>query len=523
MADKSDIFVAYAFSVGDVFIEIDESQKISRIEGALDWIGIDKAQSAIGRPITDFVSADDAIILQSGLSLLGGMLRLGPVRVGFGATVDTRRRIGLFLSRLSSNATRTHIVAMSLNRLDGPDAESNAPLADMESFLRRLPDILEEGEKNANSDILVSMLQMNKHMQGRDKQGFERQLAALSLGGKNATELGDGRFALVHEATNEGDAQRLMDTLASTTGQRFESATLDAETLGDGSDAAKALVYSIRKFSEESPDFSLQDLSENYTEKMEDTRKRIQTLRSLLKERQFDIAYQPIISLSTQKMHHVEALVRFDKRGSSPYELITFAEEVGMIGDFDQIMFESVVAKLRHLVSRGAPASIAVNLSARSLTTAAFVERLEADLKQNKELAGRLLIEVTESAQISDLDALGEAINKIRALGFAVCLDDFGAGLSGFQYLRHLKVDIVKIDGSYVRDAENDPESRAFLHAMSTLCRDLKIRTVGEWVETPAQFELLQSIGVDMGQGYLFGRPKLTLPQDMRGALENVD
>ncbi|GAK32444.1 putative protein [alpha proteobacterium Q-1] len=516
MADKNDIFVAYAFCVGDIFMEIGPDQCITRLEGALDWVGIAKGASAIGQPMSAFLSAHDAEVMQSAFMLLENTPRIGPVRVAFGATEATRRRLGLFMSRLSSHEKNTHIVAMSLNRLDGGEQSQKQPILDKDNFLDHLPRLLEEHGKNSNTDLLVSLLQLSKDADADERKKFTQTLATLSVGGQSAAELSDGRFAVVHEANDERSAQTLMDTLKSTTGQAFDSATLDAESMGSGADAAKALVYSIRQFSDSGEDFDLENLTRNYSKNMEETRKRIQSLRALIKDRRFNIAYQPIVAITTKALHHVEALVRFDMRGGSPYEMISFAEQVGMIDEFDQIMLETVIKNLRRLVARGANPSIAVNLSARSLTTPSFISRLKETLLAHRGLRNHLIIEVTESAQVSDLGPLGQSIAMIREAGFAVCLDDFGAGHSGFQYLRQLKVDVVKIDGSYIKDAENDAESRAFLRAMASLCKDLKIKMVGEWIETPAQAELLKSVGVELGQGFLFGRPMMTLPKEMQ-------
>lgn len=513
--DQAERFVSYAFSIGDVFFELDGAHRLTAIEGALDWIGIADKKQILAQPLTDLVSEADRATLSSSLALLEQTSRLGAVRLRFGANDKSRRSVAMFLSRLSSKSDVILGVVISAARLDGAELRSTPALADPDTFLNRLPELLEaNGDKN---NLLVSLLQLAGGKEGVDKAHFDRQLAALSLGGKSAAELSDGRYAVVHEAEGEDAAKKLLDRLQEATGQTFDAASLPLEeAAGSSSDAARALVYSIRKFADESPDFSLADLSNNYTAKMEDTRKKIQMLRDLLKTKRYNVAYQPIVSIKTRKMHHVEALVRFDMRGGSPYELITFAEEVGIIAEFDMAMLETVMHKMRKLASGGAHAGIAVNMSAKSLTTQSFIDALEEKLLAHTELAGKLMIEVTESAQAADLETLGGALARIRAAGFEVCLDDFGAGASGFQYLRHLKVDIVKIDGSYIRDAEKDPETLAFLHAMVTLCRDLKIKTVAEWVETEQQSALLLKLGVDLGQGWLYGRPKLTLPKEMQ-------
>ena len=302
-----------------------------------------------------------------------------------------------------------------------------------------------------------------------------------------------------------------MDRLADLTGEVFESATLDAGVGNGSKDAARALVYSIRKFADTRNEIDLHALQHDFSQNFDELRDRIANLRRLMKERRFHAAYQPIVSFATGDIHHVEALVRFDARSGSPFELITFAEEVGLIGEFDLMMLNSVTSTLTQWNDKKKKPSIAVNLSARSLTTPESLDALMQHLERHVAVAGQLLVEVTESAQVLDLSRLSDAVKDIRSAGFKVCLDDFGAGASGFQYLKNIKVDFVKIDGSYVRGAEHDRELRAFLHAMTTLCNGLGINTIAEHVETVAQAQLLKDLGATYAQGFLYGHPVMNL------------
>jgi EAL domain-containing protein (putative c-di-GMP-specific phosphodiesterase class I) len=144
------------------------------------------------------------------------------------------------------------------------------------------------------------------------------------------------------------------------------------------------------------------------------------------------------------------------------------------------------------------------------------MDSLMQHLTRHKALAENLLIEVTESAQSADLARLSESAKRIRDAGFKVCLDDFGAGASGFQYLKNIKVDFVKIDGVYVRGAEKDQELRAFLHAMTTLCNGLGIKTIAEHVETETQAEILRGLGCDYAQGFYYGHPLMNLSNALK-------
>ena len=122
----------------------------------------------------------------------------------------------------------------------------------------------------------------------------------------------------------------------------------------------------------------------------------------------------------------------------------------------------------------------------------------------------RLILEITESAAISDLDLAQRHIEALQAAGYQLCLDDFGAGAASFAYLRALKVDIVKIDGSYVRELTATGRDDTMIRHLVNLCQELNVETIAEMVETRAVEEILRRAGVDCAQGWLYGKPAAT-------------
>ncbi|MEX2454534.1 MAG: EAL domain-containing protein, partial [Rhodospirillaceae bacterium] len=191
----------------------------------------------------------------------------------------------------------------------------------------------------------------------------------------------------------------------------------------------------------------------------------------------------------------------------SPYELITFAENMGLICDFDFAMFRKVIALLQGWRRKGRDYQLAVNLSGRSLANRAFLDALIALLGRHPELSDRLLIEITESARIHDLEHANSVIQTLRRAGHKVCLDDFGAGSAALKYLHALDVDIVKIDGAYIQRAHEDRKLKAFLKAISGLCNELDIDTIAEMVEEEETVALLRECAIPYAQGYLYGKP----------------
>jgi EAL domain-containing protein (putative c-di-GMP-specific phosphodiesterase class I) len=117
------------------------------------------------------------------------------------------------------------------------------------------------------------------------------------------------------------------------------------------------------------------------------------------------------------------------------------------------------------------------------------------------------MFELTESATVSDYKQMNDAIQGLRQRGHAFCLDDVGAGASSLLYIRNFEVDYAKIDGSYIRNIQNNPKNLAFVKTIVNLCHDIGMDVIAEMVETPEEKEILLGLGVGLGQGYLFGRP----------------
>jgi len=268
-------------------------------------------------------------------------------------------------------------------------------------------------------------------------------------------------------------------------------------------DNGRALGHAVRLFVErhgEAATFALLgvELAGLYTE----TVAGIERLKAAIVDGAFSMAFQPLLSLTDRRPHHHEALLRL-RIDWPTAEAIRFAERVGLIEALDLAVLDNVTATLH----RRPEIRVAVNLSGSSLENPAFAASLEGVLGQHRRLAGRLLLEITETSEIRALEQVNRVVQRVRQAGFEVCLDDFGSGANAFHYLRAIAVDMVKIDGLYTRSALGDATDRAFLKAMVGLCRDLGVTTVAEMIETEAQAALIAGLGVDLGQGYLFGRP----------------
>ena len=217
-------------------------------------------------------------------------------------------------------------------------------------------------------------------------------------------------------------------------------------------------------------------------------------------------ARQPVVDVHSGALSHYEMLARFDGE-ESPAGLIAAAEKSGQICHLDYIMLSAAVARL---AADSDPAlRLAVNLSGESIQRMDVIHELGAVIAGHEFDRSRLIVEVTESAEIQDIDTAAHAVTRLRASGGGVSLDDFGSGAASFGYLRALEVDGLKFDGSFLKSAEGNVRGLALMRNVARMCAELGIASVGERVETEADRQLLIAAGVRYAQGYFFGRPAI--------------
>jgi EAL domain-containing protein (putative c-di-GMP-specific phosphodiesterase class I) len=170
----------------------------------------------------------------------------------------------------------------------------------------------------------------------------------------------------------------------------------------------------------------------------------------------------------------------------------------------------AVIDTVCDVLARAAkPVMIAANISAISLLQPAVRAHLQRAAHMGQKIRRGLLLEITETKAFSDLALASRAIGALRDMGFAVCIDDFGAGSASLDYLRHFEVDFVKIDGRFISQLGERRDAAVLRHVVA-LCADLGVKTIAEGVETKEVAEAARALGVDYGQGWHFGKPTAT-------------
>ena len=219
--------------------------------------------------------------------------------------------------------------------------------------------------------------------------------------------------------------------------------------------------------------------------------------------------FQGVYSAADNELSHLEVLVRMVDQADPtrlimPGHFIPIAEQSGKILDIDRWVIEESV---KLLASSANMPSLAINISGRSFDDPALPQFISGCLQKYGVAPYRILIELTETSAVSDLHDAQRFIEALHVTGCRTCLDDFGNGFSSFAYLKHLKADILKIDGLFIRDLPNDRDNQVFVKAIVDVARGLRKITVAEFVEDAETLGMLKGFGVDLVQGYHLDMP----------------
>ncbi len=227
-----------------------------------------------------------------------------------------------------------------------------------------------------------------------------------------------------------------------------------------------------------------------------------------LNERRMILALQPIVSAGDRKPVYYEALVRLREPNGhvvAAGEFIPIAERLGLVRLIDHRVLELCIKLLK-----AAPnLNLSLNVSGETASDSAWLNALRGLAKGDRSLTRRMMVEITETAAITDIEESVNFVKSLKQLGCRVAIDDFGAGYSSFQKLRLLDFDLIKIDGSFVRDLPNSREDRILVRAFVELAQNFSMDTVAEWVTDEASAKLVEEAGVSYMQGFYLGEPKL--------------
>ncbi|MCK5790546.1 MAG: EAL domain-containing protein [Ketobacter sp.] len=223
------------------------------------------------------------------------------------------------------------------------------------------------------------------------------------------------------------------------------------------------------------------------------------------------VAFQPIQNIAQQKLSHFEALLRVSDDDGKPlptFKFIQSAEASGLIQEVDLRIVDKVLAYKQELERRGVAAVFAINLSGISFRNPNLYDEIARKLKHYGVNPEEIIFEITETSAVEDAVSTAEKMRDIKKLGCKFALDDFGVGFSSLYHIKQLPIDLVKIDGSFVRHLATEAEDRALVKAVVEVSKVFGLTTVAEFVENQEILDILRELGVDYAQGYHISKPE---------------
>ncbi|NCO02852.1 MAG: EAL domain-containing protein [Alphaproteobacteria bacterium] len=525
MRDLRDRFVAFSFAASDFLIELDPNHNIVFSAGQTRSLIGAPDKSLVGKSCFSLFSNESAEALKAFLRSGQKSGRIGPLMVDL-VHIETKAfqkalLMGMYIPEnphifLTFNATP------SFHDFLAAGAYQDVNLLDEKEFEMSAIKAFDEAKREGKTlDVTflesdhIEKVKANLSPDQAEKfdHKFKMLLKEQSYKGNAASQMNDNKYALIHDTAITGDyieqkIQQLIKESKPSAGRvdiKTKTAHADMGALNER-EARRALLYTMKQFEEMGLDATSTDLSKSFDQYLQENADKITRLKTLVGQQAFKIQFQPIVFLPSEEICHFEALVRFTTN-DSPYELIVFGEDIGIAPDIDMAIIKQAIGYISRHKDKTPGLRIAVNISGQSIQSESFFKKLTGIIKETGVSPKNLMFEITESTSIGDLVKVNGFIQVLRKQGFEVCLDDFGAGAASFQYLNGLEIDCVKIDGKYVRDAENSIKDEAMVRNLVRMCKDLGITTIAEMVETEKQMNYLTQIGVDKGQGWLYGKP----------------
>lgn len=459
-------------------------------------------RALVGQPWQDLFDPDDHAMVEALFGGLDGGARAGPVVLRVAGKPDSHA--SLTAIRLSQNAGA---ISCALSRASG---RGPAGLQSREAFEARATELL----AGASQELELAFVELAGLSASDAARQDPERLDALLAGvlraqayrGEAATAVGPDRYALVRgrDEPTEAVTRRIARVLADAGVDNVAATATSVPMTGvEGRrPTVQALRFALNQVLKDGLSRALPvDLAQALDKAMRTTLDNAGALGAAIKHRRFRLAYQPVVSLADGALHHHEVLVRFGSEGS-PFPTILMAEEMDLIEPLDMAILEETLSALQ-----SDPALVlAVNVSGRSLVRESYIQGALGLLKDRPWAHGRLMFELTESAAVEDLAQADRHLQALRAAGCEVCLDDFGAGAASLAYLQQLTLDLVKIDGRYIRDLAHGGREATFVKHLVNMCAELNVRTLAEMVETPEAEDAVRRAGVDYAQGWLYGR-----------------
>src|SRR5690606_11804050 len=243
----------------------------------------------------------------------------------------------------------------------------------------------------------------------------------------------------------------------------------------------------------------------------------VKSIREALDESHFTLHFQPVVDIRDGTAKHYEALLRLRRADGtliSPQVFLPAAMRFGLLPDIDRWVVKHALGTLAEVRAIHPELRFSINLSATTFDESDFVAYVRAQLRENELPGDAVIFELTEQEAIRFALHTAKQMGALRELGCQFAIDDFGTGYSSFAYLKRLPVDLLKIDGSFIKSIERDPVDQTMVRLIGEVAKAAKMKTIAEYVQSPGARKLLARYGIDSAQGFHVGKP-VERPEDI--------
>ncbi|HTT99721.1 MAG TPA: EAL domain-containing protein [Rhizomicrobium sp.] len=504
--------LGFAFAGADLLFEVSRNGQIMFATGAASDFARKGAEALVGHDVSCLFEPLEANKFMASVRGLGEGDRVGPMRLKL--ITGAPASISMFRLPLTPG-----VISCTLAKPGGKSAfagtgvDKQTGLATRDAFVSTAAKV----SKETDALTLVEVPKLSEicaKMPEAQVVAFLEALgfSATTSGAKAVGRLSDSSFgAITSPEGRTAFVESIRKALAEGGANDNEIEHAQISLKGDGLSADQrvlAVRYVVERFASGGTIADCGgDLASTFGAMMSETESRMRDITQTVSAGNFAMAYQPIKSLKNDALSHYESLVRFDANKTA--ETVAMVEQLGMAASFDLAVAFKVLAAVQ--AEKDKSIHVAINLSGHTIASSESFGLIAGILARHRALAPRLLIEITETAEIHDLEAANRSVAALRAMGYRVGLDDFGAGAASLNYLHGLTVDFVKFDGSLVKKLGTSERDDTLLRGMLKLCNELGMHTIAECIETQEQADMAREIGFDYGQGFFLGKPQKDL------------
>lgn len=404
-------------------------------------------------------------------------------------------------------------------------------LPNRELFLKKCEDVLLESQRHGRTGAVL-LVSLDRFKRITDTLGHAsgdvlvtsaaRRMQSCLRAGDLLARFDTAEFALLLPDVNSRDLEHFVTTIAELMKPEFRldnrqeifaTASLGSAIFPANGDNASSVVQNAGVALELAREHGGNNHQRYITEMNANALSSLgleTNLRRAVEANEFVTYFQPIVDLASGRPVGYEALVRWQhpRLGLlAPGDFISLAEDTGLILDIGASVMKSACTQTVRWRQLGAPLRIAINVSPRQFRDPGFLDGLVKVLRETRLEAQWVELEITETTIIENFESARQMLSALRELGVKISIDDFGTGYSSLSYLKHLPIDRIKLDRSFVAGATSDPRDAALVMAVISLAHNLDLRVIAEGIETEAQRDFLRLLRCDEGQGYLFGQP----------------